>query len=318
MSHLLKRTKKTCLKLLRKLSSKTSNAEKLDEEPEHVGTIAPQYTELQTITKNSSNNNVTKPLELAFDNDIDLVSEDEFNHFCFDSKHGNSILQSLTSKLFLTADGYEFHRLHQLRSDTTSDILQFENNFDEEIVFEKVKYREDIKYFRHSPSNCSLDNTAQITFTPTPYHLSDSNSIISNNSTDDNLHFTPYTSKRNKFFPMNFNLDSSADDMLAVRDKVSKPDDEMHTYKMAPVFKWDINGNPFDATMYNNDNWSEYDFRLNKNRGKRFSVHQSDESQKSSFRSSSTTLETWIEDEQIGNSFHEQIGLHSNFCLTTA
>ncbi|XP_073846648.1 uncharacterized protein [Musca autumnalis] len=202
MSHLLKRTKKSCIKLIRKISNKQIFLKRLEEEDistdvdisveakerdvnqnEHISlqqqklsqscykkhkekTHSPQSSREDITTKETSKRKL--PLNL------DDLSSDK------------PVLQSLTSKLFLTADGYEFQRLQQLRSDTASEILPYDPEFSKssekkygrerpsslfdenedyddveqkiEVVFEKVKYKEDVRYLRHTPSTCSLDN----------------------------------------------------------------------------------------------------------------------------------------------------------------
>lgn len=256
-----------------------------------------------------------------------------------DETHETAILQSLTSKLFLTADGYEFQRLEQLRSDTASEIVPFDSSFtnnvksDEaikkpssfsddtniEVVFEKVKYKEDVRYFRHTPSTASLDNY----FINDQDHnlisnddinadrnddTNDSNGRNNNNNSNSNFNHNHNNNNNSNAINLNnpiftnrglethhnyFNSQHHLQHLLPVNVSLGcKSDGNYHQfiigqerdcfYKLTPVVKWDINGNSLEDDM---DNF--HCFKINSNNSPA----------KSSLRSSSTTLETWLEDE---------------------
>lgn len=263
-----------------------------------------------------------------------------------------AVLQSLTSKLFLTADGYEFRRLQQLRSDTASEIVPYEghfgksseergsaettataeSSFDEntkyEVVFEKVKYKEDVRYLRHTPSTCSLDNyiinddvgdedlmmNTMMNINNNAANSSNIHCLDNGKDIDDtttrglelhNNHFgtntthsnhdhdqdqdheqIPHqhlpksqsqTQQLNNMLPLNVSLGCIADGSY---HQLFIGEERDYFYKLTPVVKWDINGNSLE-----DDDFPE------------FGIDANCSPAKSSLRSSSTTLETWLEVE---------------------
>lgn len=280
------------------------------------------------------------------------------------------VLQSLTSKLFLTADGYEFRRLQQLRSDTASEIIPYDPQFSgksmaelkrerpsslnldadneedydgvetmPQVVFEKVKYKEDVRYLRHTPSTCSLDNyiindedeeDEQLNRSTLINTTNNNNNTISNIFCHDNgimnhdinslnpidtKEFDSTTSGL-QMYSNHFGNNDSEDDPnpnhLILQQQQSQPqqsqlqpqnhslplnvslgcitdgnyhqlfigEERDYFYKLTPVVKWDINGNSLE-----DDDFPEFD------------VIGNGSPAKSSLRSSSTTLETWLEVE---------------------
>ena len=260
----------------------------------------------------------TKPLK-----QLDEDEEDE--------PQDTAILQSLTSKLFLTADGYEFQRLEQLRSDTASEIIPYDSNFTNnccrnsnntpsfnddtniEVVFEKVKYKEDVRYLRHTPSTASLDN--YFINTEQDHNLTNISHSITNNINCNNCQHTvihnhnhnnnnnsnainlnnPLLTNRGLETQQNYyNSQHHLNHLLPVNVSLGcKSDGNYHQfiigqerdyfYKLTPVVKWDINGNSLEDDL---DNFHSFNFNDANN-----------SPAKSSLRSSSTTLETWLEDE---------------------
>ncbi|XP_061390935.1 uncharacterized protein LOC133326268 [Musca vetustissima] len=178
MSHLLKRTKKSCIKLIRKISNKQIFLKRLEEEDistdvdisveakerdinqnENIS-MQPQQLQQQKFSTCNKKHKDKAPSSHSSREDITKESHKRKLPLHLDDLNSEKpVLQSLTSKLFLTADGYEFQRLQQLRSDTASEIIPYDPEFNKnEVVFEKVKYKEDVRYLRHTPSTCSLDN----------------------------------------------------------------------------------------------------------------------------------------------------------------
>ncbi|KAM7346189.1 uncharacterized protein ACRADG_012156 [Cochliomyia hominivorax] len=351
MSHLLKRTKKSCIKLIRKLSTKQIFLKRLEEEdistdidPSVEATEKQNNQNVNTSSRNASyhqrqtkKDNRDSPKDKSAKNVKSLKHLDDDDEE--DETRETAILQSLTSKLFLTADGYEFQRLEQLRSDTASEIVPFDSNFSKtedadikkpppssfsddkniEVVFEKVKYKEDVRYFRHTPSTASLDNyfindqdLNLISSNPMIIDVSNGNSNNYNNNNNNvnynhnhnhnnnnninaiNLNNPIFTTNRGLETHHNyFNSQNHLNHLLPVNVSLGcKSDGNYHQfiigqerdcfYKLTPVVKWDINGNSLEDDMDN--------FHC-------FNINSNNSPAKSSLRSSSTTLETWLEDE---------------------
>ncbi|XP_065369098.1 homeobox protein 2 [Calliphora vicina] len=330
--------------LIRKLSTKQIFLKRLEEEdistdidPSVEATEKPNNQNPNTSPRNaaayhrqSKKDTKDSPKEKQATKNVKALKH--FDEDDEDETHDTAILQSLTSKLFLTADGYEFQRLEQLRSDTASEIVPFDANFTNndgatikkpppssfaddtnlEVVFEKVKYKEDVRYFRHTPSTASLDN--YFINQDQDHNLITNNSTFSNNSNgtnnNNNSNHTHNHNNNNNSNAINFNnpiftnrglethhnyfnSQHQLNHLLPVNVSLGcKSDGNYHQfiigqerdcfYKLTPVVKWDINGNSLDDDMDN--------FHC-------FSINSNNSPAKSSLRSSSTTLETWLEDE---------------------
>uniref|UniRef100_A0A1I8PHQ9 Uncharacterized protein n=1 Tax=Stomoxys calcitrans TaxID=35570 RepID=A0A1I8PHQ9_STOCA len=368
MSHLLKRTKKSCIKLMRKLSNKQIFLKRLEEEeiPNDVD-ISLEAREKDVnqnvqITPKKRSSCYKNPKKDDHEEDISKENVKKKLAIHFEELNGEKpVLQSLTSKLFLTADGYEFRRLQQLRSDTASEVVPYDPQFsrntieeekeseeegeetkckrptsfindeylndDEspkiEVVFEKVKYKEDVRYLRHTPSTCSLDNY----ITNDEDDADDKENIL--NTTNNTITNTycgngsinpncPQTERNesdfihtrgleihNKLYIHDVDEDYREQDQPQFHNQQQSnhllpplnvslgciTDGNYHQlyigeerdyfYKLTPVVKWDINGN----SLEDDDDFPSFDLNAN------------DSPAKSSLRSSSTTLETWLDVE---------------------
>lgn len=213
--------------------------------------------------------------------------------------------------------------MEQLRSDTASEILPYDTNFANataikkptfaddtnlEIVFEKVKYKEDVRYLRHTPSTASLDN--YFINDDIDYYITNHNNNINNNTTTTtttntfihnnncnmpNLNDPIFTNRgletHRNFFNSQHHHHLNTN-LLPVNVSLGcKTDGNYHQFiigeerdcffKLTPVVKWDINGNSLE---------DDFDFN-------HFEMNANNSPTKSSLRSSSTTLETWLEDE---------------------
>ncbi|XP_075168843.1 uncharacterized protein LOC142240987 [Haematobia irritans] len=375
MSHLLKRTKKSCIKLMRKLSSKQIFLKRLEEEEisqdVDISLEAREKDVNQNVQitpkKRSPRGKSKKPAE---DEETtarsleDLSKESVKRKLTIHFEELNSdkpVLQSLTSKLFLTADGYEFRRLQQLRSDTASEIIPYDPKFSEtaineddeeekrqrpksfinkavdddddeenddgsriEVVFEKVKYKEDVRYLRHTPSTCSLDNyiinddandedhenilnttnnticnrfngshgninlnclqsTGKGSDTYITRGLETHNNLLIKDPCDESekvpgqlQNHQQYQQQSNHILPLNVSLGCITDGNY---HQLFIGEERDYFYKLTPVVKWDINGN----SLEDDDDFPSFDMNAN------------DSPAKSSLRSSSTTLETWLD-----------------------
>ncbi|XP_058976542.1 uncharacterized protein LOC131801659 [Musca domestica] len=410
MSHLLKRTKKSCIKLIRKISNKQIFLKRLEEEDISTDVdisveakerdinqnenicMQPQQQKLSTCYKKHKDKSHS-PLSSTEDVTKERTKRKLPIHL-EDLSSDKPVLQSLTSKLFLTADGYEFQRLQQLRSDAASEIIPYdpefakctarecsrerptslfseEEDFDDvekkiEVVFEKVKYKEDVRYLRHTPSTCSLDNyiirdeddNEELTQPTDEEHILNTTNLMQNQNNNnnticrtrnsfngiDNQMFTSSmpgecladakreddTTTRGlqnpainryacEFQESSDNCDSI---QLELQHLPQQPPPQQHHYfhtssqpsnqnllplnvslgcitdgnyhqlfigeqrdafyKLTPVVKWDINGNSLE-----DDDFPVFDANH----------HLNNSPAKSSLRSSSTTLETWLEVE---------------------
>ncbi|XP_011190813.2 uncharacterized protein LOC105217486 [Zeugodacus cucurbitae] len=331
MAQLLKMTKKSCLKIFRKITPfKPMSAIKLEEEDEisndnqdvtsryeEPSLTKPQYKH-ETETGNQKctfkRNKTVQDFETssAYEADIDNLSSTDIE--------SNTMLQSITTRLFLTSDGYEFQRLEQPRGDTVSDEIVYEPEIaTHKIVFEKVRYKEHIRYFRRTPSNLSLDNaddskrneSTQIADPLTDPPKRTRNAGEAKRSYNGGGTRQPPTVQS---FPqtipayvainvMNLEIKNPGKcESVVIAEQRDRFD------KLMPVVKWDINGNSLDDDFYIDDSWNDStDMNWNNSSEKRVSQFKLDsESQKSSFRSSSTTLETWLDEDLLGSSLNER------------
>ncbi|EDW02257.1 uncharacterized protein LOC6559600 [Drosophila grimshawi] len=241
MSHLLRRTKKSCLKLLRKIStSKQLFVQRLDEddedeqemeqeeEEEHINTATTndkQYAcDSSTNTKNTNNNKNIKP---------------------------NPSVQ------------YCQEVLSQLKEEEEEDQRL-------DIQFDLMHYKENVRYLRHTPSNSNSNSSVDLRQVASP-QCSFSVSVGSQ-------------------------LKGQYHNVIIVE----QPPNDAY-----PIVKWDINGNSLDEEQFDlRQHWAAFDSRWRQlqavqsgQSGKRMG---SGHSQRSSHHSSSCTLETWIDDAELG------------------
>ncbi|XP_054738694.1 uncharacterized protein LOC129244838 [Anastrepha obliqua] len=332
MSQLLKLTKKSCLKIFRKIAPlKPTSAQKLEEEDEISNDqhgVTSSYEEASaSIPQNPLENELyTKSHNL---NEIKTVQDCETSS-AYEAEVENSsptdlentkIFQCLTSRLFSVSDGYEFQRLQQLRSDTVSEIVAYEPEFaTSEIVFEKVKYNKHVRYFRRTPSCLSLDDVDDRVYNesircadplaelPKRAHSAAAARQLCYNDSSNHQPSTVQSIPQNipVYVPMNvMSLEIKNPgkfESVVIAEQRDRFD------KMMPIVKWDINGNSLDDDFYVGGSWNEsMDLNWNGSVEKPISQFKLDiESQKSSFRSSSTTLETWLEEDLLGSSLNER------------
>ncbi|XP_055847708.1 FAST kinase domain-containing protein 1, mitochondrial-like isoform X2 [Episyrphus balteatus] len=182
------------------------------------------------------------------------------------------------------------------------------------IVFEKVKYRENIRYFRRTPSNSSLSSYPSSPKT-IDYHKEYLCSLNEKKKENNNNKKSTYTQSRqsniflqfrnNISHPVNLKLSSNPSGNL---NNLVISEGRNWLNEPCPVVSWDINGNSIDDDIVClNNNWDDCDNRMNLLRDKRLLKTRLDGSFKSSSRSSSTTLETWVDDEILDNSYNEEI-----------
>ncbi|XP_067629908.1 uncharacterized protein [Eurosta solidaginis] len=326
------------LQILRKIKPpKPMPSKKLEEEDElsndiHVVTLCCEKLpdSISTYTPDNEANNQSQNFkENKTVQDIETSSAHEVENFSFLSElESNAVFQNLTTRLFTTSDGYDFQRLQQLRSDTISEIVAYEPEFAvDDIVFEKVKYNKHVRYFRRTPSTMSLDDISDSAHNESalrtdllaePSKRTHSTSAAENMSyNNNNIYHQPpavqsITQNIPVYVPMNvMNLEIKNPgkfESVVIAEKRDRFD------KLMPVVKWDINGNSLDDDFYLDDSWNESaDMNCINTCGNRSAHFKLDtESQKSSFRSSSTTLETWLDEDLLGTSLNERRHYASN------
>ncbi|XP_017493096.1 PREDICTED: uncharacterized protein LOC108381193, partial [Rhagoletis zephyria] len=288
----------------------------------------PQHPPENELNTKPRNLNEDKPVH---DFETSSAYEADGEDFSLTDHENNHILQCLTSRLFLASDGYEFQRLQQLRSDTVSEIVSYEPEFDaREMVFEKVKYNKHVRYFRRTPSTLSLDDVDDIAHSKSspsidpladPLKRADIGAAAQRsyeyNASDTNQPPTVHYISQYipAYVPMNvMNLEIKNPGNF---ERVVIAEQRDRFDKLMPVVKWDINGNSLDDDFYIDDSWNDdTDIHWNNRKSeKRVSQFKLDaESQKSSFRSSSTTLETWLDEDLLGSSLNERRQFTANIC----
>ncbi|XP_050324824.1 uncharacterized protein LOC126756053 isoform X1 [Bactrocera neohumeralis] len=331
MAQLLKITKKSCLKIFRKMTPfKPMSAIKLEEEDEifNDNPDAPshyeepslrktQYTQENETSNQKCNFKENNPVQ---DYETSSAYEADVENLSLTDIESNTMLQSLTTRLFLTSDGYEFQRLEQPRGDTVSDEIVYEPEIaTHSIVFEKVRYKKHIRYFRRTPSNLSLDNVDDNKHnesTPNADPLTDPPKRTRNAAEAKRSHNggSMRQPPAVQSFPQNIPAYVPINVMkLEIKnpgkfESVVIAEQRDRFDKLMPVVKWDINGNSLDDDFYIDDSWNDStDMNWNNSSEKRVSQFKLDsESQKSSFRSSSTTLETWLDEDLLGGSLNER------------
>ncbi|XP_055917928.1 uncharacterized protein LOC129950123 [Eupeodes corollae] len=334
MAQLLKRTKKSCIKFFRKLTSSTkSPVTKLEEESLRPRQI--QKCELDSDTdicsqkipmrcpytisaKVSNRNNKNKLNSRSTRTDTSSQSETKSSNFIVSSQYVSKLETYLASARQTMNPNYLPCDVHGVRSfrllseeDPSNDCST--HRCSAGIVFEKVRYRENIRYFRRTPSNSSLSSypSSPKTIDCQKEYICALNekkkeSINRMNSYSKNRQSNIFLQFRNNIsHPVNLTLSSNPSGNL---NNLVISEGRNWLNEPCPVVSWDINGNSIDDDIIClNNNWDDCDNRLNLLRDKRLMKSRLDGSYKSSSRSSSTTLETWVDDEILDNSYNEEI-----------
>uniref|UniRef100_A0A1A9UZ49 Uncharacterized protein n=1 Tax=Glossina austeni TaxID=7395 RepID=A0A1A9UZ49_GLOAU len=180
--------------------------------------------------------------------------------------------------------------------DPKKSIL-FEDDRQLDVLFQKVHYKQNVRYLRHTPSSTSLDNnnlnyTADDEYTDASFRACTISPISDNEQSlrmrGDLIASSVGKQQNNCFLPVNVTLGSKHVDNYQELVITEEPD---YFLKMTAVVKYDINGNSWeDETL-----WNPYE------QAKDYQHHHAyflNDSPKSSFHSSSTTIETWIEEEE--------------------
>ncbi|XP_017073018.1 putative uncharacterized protein DDB_G0271606 [Drosophila eugracilis] len=295
MSHLLRRTKKSCLKFLRKIStSKQLFVQRLDEEDvdeEEVEVDLQRDLELDMNSNCQVTEAIYEELQLSECNPT-LDSAKEMQELQPEAKH------DLRTKYMMSYGSYEVL--------ATMPIS---------VEFERVNYKENVRYLRHTPSNSSLDlqleeqkveqleqqQQQQQIQLPVPQQATPRKQQVQ--------HQQQRIPVANRYHPCSISLGSKFEGNYHSVVIMEPPHDDF------PIVKWDINGNSLDDDTC--DRWEDFDTRWRQAAAVTRSLSQS---QKSSHQSSSCTLETWVDDtEPLSLELHRHdtaaAGNNCNLCL---
>ncbi|KAH8254482.1 hypothetical protein KR032_010359 [Drosophila birchii] len=298
MSHLLRRTKKSCLKLLRRIStSKQLFVQRLDEEDGDEDDVEPEIdvADLQRGLELDVNSNchITEAIyeELQLNECNQNDGPPELAREAEEPQPQEATKLDLRTKYLMSYGNYEV-------LETASPSA---------IEFERVAYKENVRYLRHTPSNSSLDlqleeqqqqQQQQQVPQPPPRQL----------PVQQPLRQTPQ--KMASRHPCSISLGSKFEGNYHSVVIMEPPHDDF------PIVKWDINGNSLDDDTC--DRWEDFDTRWRQAAAattRPFS--HSSQSQKSSHQSSSCTLETWVDDtEPLSLELHRhENAANCNLCL---
>ncbi|XP_017128778.1 probable serine/threonine-protein kinase fhkB [Drosophila elegans] len=302
MSHLLRRTKKSCLKFLRKIStSKQLFVQRLDEEDGDGDDEVEVEVNLQRHLELDVNSNCPPATEAIYEElqlsectnpSLDLAREVEEPPQ--DGKH------DLRTKYLMSYGSYEV--LATLPS----------------IEFERVNYKENVRYLRHTPSNSSLDLQLEEQQEQQRQQLEEQQQKQQQQQQQQQQTIaTPRKQLQqqriapaSRYHPCSISLGSKFEGNYHNVVIMEPPHDDF------PIVKWDINGNSLDDDTC--DRWEDFDARWRQAAAVTRSLSQS---QKSSHQSSSCTLETWVDDtEPLSLELHRHdsaaaAGNNCNLCL---
>nr|XP_016943016.1 uncharacterized protein LOC108019643 [Drosophila suzukii] len=291
MSHLLRRTKKSCLKFLRKIStSKHLFVQRLDEEDgyddEEVEVDLQRDLELDVNSNCQVTEAIYEELQLSECNPaLDLAKETQESQ--------PEVKHDLRTKYLMSYGSYEVLATLPMS-----------------IEFERVNYKENVRYLRHTPSNSSLD--LQLEEQQPPRQLEQQQHptpVKQQQATPRKQQVQQRIPPANRYHPCSISLGSKFEGNYHSVVIMEPPHDDL------PIVKWDINGNSLDDDSC--DRWEDFDNRWRQAAAATRSLSQS---QKSSHQSSSCTLETWVDDtEPLSLDLHRHdnaaAGNNCNLCL---
>ncbi|KAH8374444.1 hypothetical protein KR200_008891 [Drosophila serrata] len=295
MSHLLRRTKKSCLKLLRRIStSKQLFVQRLDEEDGDEDDVEPEVVmDLQ------------RGLELDVNSNCHMT-EAIYEELQLEECNQNEATPELAREA-------EEPPPQEGKLDLRTKYLMNYGNYEvlatapSAIEFERVPYKENVRYLRHTPSNSSLDlqleeQQQQQVAQPTPRQL----------SVQHPPRQTPQKMVSHRLqhqHPCSISLGSKFEGNYHSVVIMEPPHDDF------PIVKWDINGNSLDDDTC--DRWEDFDTRWRQAASATTRPFSQSQSQKSSHQSSSCTLETWVDDaEPLSLELHRhENAANCNLCL---
>ncbi|KAH8233363.1 hypothetical protein KR026_007244 [Drosophila bipectinata] len=283
MSYLLRRTKKSCLKFLRKIStSKQLFVQHLDEEDE-------DEEEMDT--------------EIP-DPELDVNSNCHMTEAIYEELQLNECLKNEDLEVASEAE--------ESKLDLRTKFMSNQGNYEvleTGVEFEKVPYKANVRYLRHTPSNSSLDLRLEEQQLQQPLQQQHVLQVKHQQSEQQQLQPVQRVPAMSRFQPCSFSLGSKLEGNYHSLVIVEPPHDDL------PIVKWDINGNSLDEDVC--DRWEDFETRWKQAAAVTRSLSQS---QKSSHQSSSCTLETWVDDaEPLSLELHRHESLaganNCNVCL---
>ncbi|KAH8261040.1 hypothetical protein KR044_002591 [Drosophila immigrans] len=262
MSHLLRRTKKSCLKLLRKIStSKQLFAQRLDEdvEDEDEEEIDDDEEAEQQVQQMSCS------LSAANDKQYSMCHLQHQQQPQPQPQQNQSNLQPSVQRLEYACEAAILEE-EQSEQPTQPSL---------DIKFDLMHYKENVRYLRHTPSNSSLD--LQLEQQPQAKQQQQPRDVPATRACS--------VSVGSKF-------DGNYHNVIIMEQP---PNDDY------PIVKWDINGNSLDEEHFDlRQHWDAFDNRWRQLQSAQSKRLGSAQSQRSSHHSSSCTLETWIDDAELG------------------
>ncbi|XP_016993744.2 uncharacterized protein [Drosophila takahashii] len=284
MSHLLRRTKKSCLKFLRKIStSKQLFVQRLDEE--------------------DGDDDEEVEVDLQRDLELDVNSNCQVTEAIYEELQLSECAPDLAKEVQESQPEVK----HDLRTKYLMSYGSYEvlDTLPTSIEFERVNYKENVRYLRHTPSNSSLDLHLEEQ-QPRQLEQQEKPSVQQATPRRQQLQKIP---PANRYHPCSISLGSKLEGNYHSVVIMEPPHDDF------PIVKWDINGNSLDDDSC--DRWEDFDNRWRQAAAVTRSLSQS---QKSSHQSSSCTLETWVDDtEPLSLELHRHdsaaAGNNCNLCL---
>ncbi|KAH8370213.1 hypothetical protein KR093_002656 [Drosophila rubida] len=266
MSHLLRRTKKSCLKLLRKIStSKQLFVQRLDEDIEDE-----EEQDDEELEERQQGQQMSCSLAAANDKQYSMCYQQQQQQ---QENHNNPEPSSVQC----------------LEYACEAAILEEEQL---DIKFDLMHYKENVRYLRHTPSNSSLD--LQLDPQQQQEHQQQQQQLPSRDVPAPRACSVSVGSK----------FDGNYHNVIIMEQP---PNDDY------PIVKWDINGNSLDEEHFDlRQHWDAFDNRWRQLQSAQSKRLGSAQSQRSSHHSSSCTLETWIDDAEMGQYDDSQNLLQTN------
>ncbi|KAM8714297.1 hypothetical protein ACLKA7_014431 [Drosophila subpalustris] len=286
MSHLLRRTKKSCLKLLRKIStSKQLFVQRLDEDEEDEE----ETVEEQEQQKQEQEQHLDVANDKQYSSNINSNNNPETSVQYFEYAHEAAILEKEQQEQDPEQE-QEKEQREQLQQSAESIAIRFD----------LMHYKENVRYLRHTPSNSSLD-----------LQLEQQQQLqqLQQQQQQQQLQLPMQQQRATCSVSVNSKFDGNYHNVIIMEQP---PNDDY------PIVKWDINGNSLDEEHFDlRQHWDAFDNRWRQlqslQTGKRLgSAHSHSQSQRSSHHSSSCTLETWIDDAELGLCDESQNLLQTN------
>ncbi|KAH8394764.1 hypothetical protein KR222_005148 [Zaprionus bogoriensis] len=293
MSHLLRRTKKSCLKLLRRIStSKQLFVQRLDEDEEDVDVeqLEQQLEQEQEQEELEQQLQVLQvQLRLSAEKQCGSNSSTS-NTNSNNNTYTNTNTNTNSDQPQPSVQCVEF----ACKAEPELPPPQV-NSID--IQFDLMQYKANVRYLRHTPSNSNSNSNCSLNLQLEPPATTSTSTSTS----------APAPAPSTAFAPRNacsvVSVGSQFDGQYHNVIIMEQPPNEDY-----PIVKWDINGNSLDEEHFDlRRHWDAFDSRWRQLQSSHSQSQSqpgrrlgSGQSQRSSHHSSSCTLETWIDDAEPG------------------